>query len=125
MLFDTLLKDYKTKQDDDRSTTITTTTEQNEDHNTAAITESIANASDTESISSTVESSIEPIIRTADRCENVQSSKSNKTTGCTDDEVLAVLAHELGHWKKNHVLFQMIISEVSVQIYKNTNIKHF
>lgn len=114
VLFDTLLKDYKTKQDDDRSTTITTTTEQNEDHNTAAITESIANASDTESISSTVESSIEPIVRTADRCENVQSSKSNKTTGCTDDEVLAVLAHELGHWKKNHVLFQMIISEINL-----------
>ncbi|HDH00509.1 MAG TPA: M48 family peptidase, partial [Nitrospirae bacterium] len=28
------------------------------------------------------------------------------------DEVIAVLAHELGHWKKKHVLKRIIVSEV-------------
>lgn len=35
--------------------------------------------------------------------------------GCTNDEVLAVLAHELGHWKGNHVLKQLILSQVSMK----------
>ena len=29
----------------------------------------------------------------------------------TDDEILAVLAHEIGHWKKRHVLKQLILVE--------------
>ena len=31
----------------------------------------------------------------------------------TQDELLAVLAHEVGHWKKRHVLKRMVLSEVS------------
>ncbi len=31
----------------------------------------------------------------------------------TQDEILAVLAHEVGHWKKRHVLKRMVITEVS------------
>ena len=34
--------------------------------------------------------------------------------GCTTDEVVAVLAHELGHWKLNHVAKNLIISEVNL-----------
>lgn len=33
--------------------------------------------------------------------------------GCSDSEVLAVLGHELGHWKLNHVLKNIIIMQVS------------
>merc|ERR1739844_83087 len=31
--------------------------------------------------------------------------------GCSNPEILAVLGHELGHWKLNHVLKNIIIAE--------------
>lgn len=31
----------------------------------------------------------------------------------TEDEILAVLAHEAGHWKKKHVMKRIILSEIS------------
>jgi STE24 endopeptidase len=31
----------------------------------------------------------------------------------THDEILAVLAHEVGHWKKRHVLKRIVLSEVT------------
>jgi STE24 endopeptidase len=37
-----------------------------------------------------------------------------KNLGCNDEEVLAVLAHELGHWKLNHVLWNLLITEVNL-----------
>jgi len=37
-----------------------------------------------------------------------------KGKGCSNDEILAVLGHELGHWKLNHVLKNLIISEVHI-----------
>ena len=43
-----------------------------------------------------------------------KSTEEKKKTGCTNDEVLAVLGHELGHWKLNHVLKNLIISEVNM-----------
>ncbi len=33
--------------------------------------------------------------------------------GCSNDEILAVLAHELGHWKGSHVLKQFVLTQVS------------
>lgn len=36
-----------------------------------------------------------------------------KRKGCSKDEVLAVLAHELGHWKRSHNLINLSIGEVS------------
>lgn len=36
--------------------------------------------------------------------------------GMNDDEILAVLGHELGHWKLNHILFYLIISQVFLLI---------
>ena len=36
-----------------------------------------------------------------------------KTKGCNTDEILAVLAHELGHWKLSHNLKNIAITEVS------------
>lgn len=37
-----------------------------------------------------------------------------KKTGCTAPEILAVLGHELGHWKLNHTTKNMVISEVHI-----------
>ncbi|XP_067000230.2 CAAX prenyl protease 1 homolog [Anabrus simplex] len=34
--------------------------------------------------------------------------------GCDNDEVLAVLGHELGHWKLNHVLKNIVIMQVNL-----------
>ena len=41
-----------------------------------------------------------------------EKPKKKRKKGCTNDEVLAVLSHELGHWYLNHVLKQMILSQV-------------
>lgn len=38
--------------------------------------------------------------------------KEAKKTGCNDNEILGVLAHELGHWKLNHVLKNFVIGQV-------------
>lgn len=40
--------------------------------------------------------------------------KSKKKTGCNNEEVLAVLGHELGHWKMNHVTYNLVISQVNI-----------
>ncbi len=37
-----------------------------------------------------------------------------KKQGCNTGEILAVLGHELGHWKLNHVLKNIVISEVHI-----------
>lgn len=34
--------------------------------------------------------------------------------GCDTEEVLAVLAHELGHWKYNHVLKSMVVMQLNL-----------
>jgi len=45
--------------------------------------------------------------------ENAQGDKiEEKGKGMNDEEILAVLGHELGHWKLNHILFYLIISQV-------------
>ncbi|CAK1555156.1 unnamed protein product [Leptosia nina] len=38
----------------------------------------------------------------------------NITTGCTDDEILGVLAHELGHWKCSHIYKSIVLTEVNL-----------
>ena len=44
---------------------------------------------------------------------DVKDIPETEKKGCNNDEVLAVLAHELGHWKLNHVLKNIIIMQVS------------
>ncbi len=41
--------------------------------------------------------------------------------GCNTEEILAVLAHELGHWKLNHNIKNIILSEVNKFISRNIN----
>ena len=36
----------------------------------------------------------------------------NEGKGCEDDEIVAVLGHELGHWKMGHTVKMLIIQEV-------------
>jgi STE24 endopeptidase len=44
--------------------------------------------------------------------ENDATKKKKK--GCKNNEVLAVLSHELGHWYLNHVMKQLILSQVNL-----------
>lgn len=36
------------------------------------------------------------------------------TTGCSDKEILGVLAHELGHWKCNHIYKSIVLTEINL-----------
>jgi STE24 endopeptidase len=43
---------------------------------------------------------------------DVKNVPESEKKGCDNAEVLAVLAHELGHWKLNHVLKNIVIMQV-------------
>ncbi|XP_060069240.1 CAAX prenyl protease 1 homolog [Ylistrum balloti] len=45
--------------------------------------------------------------------EKEEKQGKHKKQGCTNDEILAVLAHELGHWKMNHIISNLVISQVN------------
>uniref|UniRef100_A0A915HHX0 Ste24 endopeptidase n=1 Tax=Romanomermis culicivorax TaxID=13658 RepID=A0A915HHX0_ROMCU len=46
--------------------------------------------------------------------EKGQEEKPKKKLGMSDDEVVAVLGHELGHWKLNHTVFNLIVAELNL-----------
>jgi len=46
--------------------------------------------------------------------EKETEGEASKKTGCNNEEILAVLGHELGHWKLNHVVKNMIIGQVQI-----------
>lgn len=50
--------------------------------------------------------------------KEVKEAKEDSTKiskkGCNNAEILAVLGHELGHWKLNHVTKNIIISELNI-----------
>ncbi|XP_028968303.1 CAAX prenyl protease 1 homolog [Galendromus occidentalis] len=50
-----------------------------------------------------------------DRNDDEQSTKPAQK-GCTDEEVLAVLCHEIGHWKYCHTYIMMFIAQVHILI---------
>merc|ERR1711872_428873 len=43
-----------------------------------------------------------------------EKEESRKATGCNNSEIVAVLGHELGHWKMNHVLKNIVIGQVQI-----------
>eukprot|EP00117_Sycon_ciliatum_P021374 scpid53651/ scgid18757/ CAAX prenyl protease 1 homolog; Farnesylated proteins-converting enzyme 1; Prenyl protein-specific endoprotease 1; Zinc metalloproteinase Ste24 homolog len=43
-----------------------------------------------------------------------KDSKTEEEHGCTLDQILAVLLHELGHWKLSHNLKNIIISQINL-----------
>ncbi|KAL3881578.1 hypothetical protein ACJMK2_028000 [Sinanodonta woodiana] len=45
--------------------------------------------------------------------EQKKEEKKKDKKGCNNDEVLAVLSHELGHWKHGHIIKNLIISQVN------------
>ena len=45
---------------------------------------------------------------------NDAAKEKKKKLGCSRSEILAVLGHELGHWKLNHVFKNLVISEVHI-----------
>lgn len=42
-----------------------------------------------------------------------EDDEVKKGKGCSNDEILAVLGHELGHWKLSHTLKNLGISQVN------------
>ena len=44
--------------------------------------------------------------------EKEGKAEEKKATGCNNQEIVAVLGHELGHWKMNHVLKNILIAQV-------------
>jgi len=63
-------------------------------------------ANDDESVNSVVDSD------KADLMEEKSEKKEKRKMGCSNEEVLAVLAHELGHWKLSHNLKNLFIGQV-------------
>lgn len=47
----------------------------------------------------------------------INEEKKESKKGCSNEEILAVLAHELGHWKLNHNLKNLILSEINTFYY--------
>ena len=48
----------------------------------------------------------------SEELDNESSKESKRGKGCTNEEILAVLGHELGHWKLNHTLKHLLIAQV-------------
>ena len=44
--------------------------------------------------------------------EATDDKQKPKKIGCNNEEVLAVLGHELGHWYLSHTLKNLVISQV-------------
>ena len=44
---------------------------------------------------------------------SAEDGKNKIKKGCNNKEIVAVLGHELGHWKLNHVMKNIIIGQVS------------
>lgn len=55
-----------------------------------------------------------PVTNNSDSKDKEDSIKDSEKKGCDNEEVLAVLGHELGHWKLNHVLKNIIIMQVNL-----------
>ncbi|KAL8582512.1 hypothetical protein ACOMHN_065491 [Nucella lapillus] len=51
--------------------------------------------------------------KAGDKDTEEKEEKKHKKTGCNNDEVLAVLGHELGHWYLSHTLKNLVISQVN------------
>ncbi|XP_033635825.1 CAAX prenyl protease 1 homolog [Asterias rubens] len=53
-------------------------------------------------------------VKKPDEAGEPAKDEKKKKTGCNNKEVLAVLAHELGHWKLSHNLKNLVISQVNL-----------
>ncbi|KAK3089553.1 hypothetical protein FSP39_004574 [Pinctada imbricata] len=98
VLFDTLIEDYKPPKEEGKS-------EEKED----------ASGTKAEEVEKSDENEEKPSEKVQDaEDESGKDKEKKKKTGCNTDEILAVLAHELGHWKLNHILKNLVISQVNL-----------
>jgi len=102
VLFDTLLEDY-TPLNQEKKTDETKVNDEN--------TEEKPVSDENEKDDLLKNSDDEPVKKVDSSID--KEEKPAKKTGCNNDEVLAVLGHELGHWKLNHNLKNLIISQVN------------
>ncbi|XP_062863298.1 CAAX prenyl protease 1 homolog [Trichomycterus rosablanca] len=51
--------------------------------------------------------------KSEDTAEESKLQPKNKKQGCSNQEVLAVLGHELGHWKLGHTVKNIVISQMN------------
>ena len=57
----------------------------------------------------------------ANEAENInpegaeEESEKKSAKGCSDQEILAVLGHELGHWKMSHTIKNLVIAQVKLK----------
>ena len=58
----------------------------------------------------------EPLVK-----EKSEDESKKKKLGCNNSEVLAVLGHELGHWKLNHTIKNLLIGQVIIYVYNLPN----
>ncbi|XP_012294527.1 CAAX prenyl protease 1 homolog isoform X3 [Aotus nancymaae] len=59
------------------------------------------------------DSGMEPRKEDEGNSEEIKAKVKNKKQGCKNEEVLAVLGHELGHWKLGHTVKNIIISQMN------------
>ncbi|XP_008063695.1 CAAX prenyl protease 1 homolog isoform X2 [Carlito syrichta] len=59
------------------------------------------------------DSGMEPRNDEEGESEEIKAKVKNKKQGCKNEEVLAVLGHELGHWKLGHTVKNIIISQMN------------
>ncbi|XP_066232067.1 CAAX prenyl protease 1 homolog isoform X2 [Saccopteryx leptura] len=59
------------------------------------------------------ESGMEPRNDGEGDTEEIKAKVKNKKQGCKNEEVLAVLGHELGHWKLGHTVKNIVISQMN------------
>ncbi|XP_077976932.1 CAAX prenyl protease 1 homolog [Glandiceps talaboti] len=97
VLFDTLLEDYKPQS------------QREQERDTA---EAEENATGVGVSQDADESGDQPEVEKKDE-EKEKTEKDRKPLGCNNDEVLAVLAHELGHWKLSHNLKNLVIGQIN------------
>ncbi|KAK2187946.1 hypothetical protein NP493_149g03019 [Ridgeia piscesae] len=109
VLFDTLLENFAPMNKDkdakeseaDKETTLEDVQEETEDV-------------DVEVTEKTSADELEKLQEEEKTDSEKEPENKKRKIGCTDEEVLAVLSHELGHWKLNHILKNLAIGQANM-----------
>ncbi|CAG5136664.1 unnamed protein product [Candidula unifasciata] len=109
VLFDTLLEDYTPDNKKEEGGEQAADADDSKQKNDTESNESKNSEDDGQPINENKESDTE----NKEKTEEGEATKKKKK-GCSNNEVLAVLSHELGHWYLNHVLKQLILSQVNL-----------
>jgi len=118
VLFDTLLEGYESSDKETAKETAKEAAKETDDQSAGEEDKAQTSAEDKTSTddgqsASTAASGDNPPTVTENASDDEKKKKKERKTGCNNEEVLAVLAHELGHWKLNHNLKNLVISQVN------------